>query len=473
MKLIYCKNDTTNGIWRQDFNQDIVIKKGSKIGMLNGAFEFEDSITITPNNDRFQFKTSSGHKLTSVFVPHGTYDAVDLQEAVEAAMNGSIRNVGSNIGTQFKLDETDEGFIKILFRRNKPTFLNIPAENSKNLTTLQEGSFSGTPTAGFDSYGFTNFHLNRGSAFAKFKVTTLGGNFIVGLLSEHKRPDSMDHSHYKYGILYNQASGVLETIHDGVKTATLFDLAVNDRLYLQHYGNMHMIRYRGNPGTATLLVPGIPSDYDDRLYPCISFSDDQTVLQQCRQHIDPFSVSDFDGVSNDQVQFYHNFVQTAADFNPETIHLDDPTTNVPPSKFTLDFSLSSLGTDLGFTRDRYTTPPVISGEFTAEQRLISKRISSGLIVAMPNLQIESFNGVSEKADNILMTIMRTIDNKNDDEDAILFKTDRPTMLNLTFDRDVVMREFQFAIRDSIFNLPVTFYDEHSCSLTLMVQDPDE
>lgn len=56
---------------------------------------------------------------------------------------------------------------------------------------------------------------------------------------------------------------------------------------------------------------------------------------------------------------------------------------------------------------------------------------------------------------------------------MLYQTDHPTMLTLDYDRDIMVREFQFAILDDLFSEEVTFYDNESCALTLVIQDPDQ
>ncbi len=479
MKLIYIKNSTDNGYFTQKFDEDILIKKGSQIGLLNAHFEFDDDMLIDTTTDKFQFRTAITRQFQSVYLPHGVYSPHILAEKIQDAMNNALVLEGSNIGVQWlcRIDKSRRK-TNIRFIRNRPEALEIPTQNNQDCNSLVDNSWQATTDKNdWSAHIFTDDIINTGASFLKCRVDTLG-EMIIGLIDTQHRNTYLGPDMYSYAILIN--GGKLWTIHHSDNANEEYDTGIDvvkgDRLYLEIYqGMVHLVKYTGPINAAhKVILREYPLNRDKHYFGAMSFYNSTAIASNVIMHRDPYTKKDADGMTLAMHNIdVHNFARYGNTNHDENI--EDPYRGLIPSRFTINFELSlKLGKLLGYDNVEMTSETsCIEHKWLSENKIgVSQNVTT-LLITMPNVRLNSYSSINKKHLNVLMSIFQKEVVDDDQVNSLVYETSQPVFLDTVSNYDQIWKEVSFRIVDGASGSSLNFAHDEGCHLTLLIKEPGE
>lgn len=428
--LIRLHTDSTNGIFKTVFNDDIIVKPYSKIALKNCNFtlDIKDYIVNAYNPSYFMFAydetfyNTFGSGSPTYTIPNGTYtkDNIDsflhnmeqgLNAQIDALLSYSI-NLNSNkcpsLGYQWKCSIVDNKVVMSMYRSPYAKFIKIATTRNKIDvgTTIERNA--GTP-GDLDSYMSTSQYICKGYGVLRAKVHTLanaaGSNndkgFILGLMETHVQEPAASLAEIKFGVHVQDGNTTVKKIIDGTRTATTYNPVVGDHVELAIFGGKaHIVIYKNAGGYESIELGDI--DYNNKYYPILLMvgSPADCKVSLTRYTMDPYlsNVSDF----NDT---------TTSDINNPT----QPVT--VPHDAVIQFGDEYLKTYLGFTDDMYKTnadgetTPIFDDsegiEIVADTNFGLSKDNTGYVIVLDNINLNSYDSTTKNRQNILDSVTFT------------------------------------------------------------------
>ena len=120
-KVIRLTSTEQNGVFDNDFKDDIIIRPNSRIALQNIVVETEgDPFVVNANNDTIEYQlTISGGEQTAA-IQHGSYAEANqdpLLSEISFALNKAVpSNTGKSLGLQWKCQKSTTGVIEIGYK---------------------------------------------------------------------------------------------------------------------------------------------------------------------------------------------------------------------------------------------------------------------------------------------------------------------------------------------------------------------
>ena len=214
MKLIKLSSDTS-GEFENIFNTDIKVKPFSKIGLLSASVPLSSEIiNIDNSNDQFEMRTQQNHlPMYDVKIEEGNYTEpafeLELQRALNTALNHTVETSSTpQWKVQFLTPTSDTGrYLSLDFRRGKldQDVIDTSLSVSNNLTFSEVDDTFTKSSIGSDwgAFGITNGFFTNGCGESSFTVDVAATTkFAFGLLAEPTAPGTtvLNPSDYDYCV---------------------------------------------------------------------------------------------------------------------------------------------------------------------------------------------------------------------------------------------------------------------------------
>lgn len=482
MRLIRLTSNSSDGIIENNFQAEILVKENSQIALDSLTTEVSPStVVIDAANDTITFTIEEGESKAdkSIVLTHGTYGGEtegartyeQLLDQIQTLMNESLSTwketgTGKMIGSEYKVFYNGQGKTEIAVSQAPNTAISVSNQGTwevENVSLNANGQVvkrGGTGAPGdLDSYMYQPIRLARGGGKVRARVgtSTVGSDesdsgFIIGVSTTNPAlwaaGNTLDDlSEVAYGIQFVDKDTVYQTIEDGVLTATTTDPAEVGATYGDNDIVQIGYRYDDSDDASYLSLGVIQTDGSQEIfediefdasieyYPIIIFlgSNDASVAGACsigtiRAYTNPYdsrtrnvSVSTQmlgDGLGANQalvyqgatVQIYYNFKTKSVSNYLGYINM-----------LSGNLSYSSLRSYIG-TFNAYAS---------------SEQVDN-FIFELLNLDLNSYDGLSQQRKNYLSTIPATASVEN----VVSYKTSYPIFLNLSNKQPFTIRNIQ-------------------------------
>jgi hypothetical protein len=434
VQLIRITTDDNTGLFNNQFNDDLVIEKNSKVALHSMTCEIStELITIDAQNSEISFKLSGGNSAQTPYkvcnLSHGTYNASTVNALLADAtiqMNSKILCTNSEVGRQWEVVENSAKKVAFNLRAGayiQPTSTDpaimalVGLKNVNASSPLSTKAFerSGGTVGNLDAFMWFKSPNCKGACSFSSRIYERTNNqgFIIAYLAlpPTSTTVSINPANILYGIEFNGTASTgaggapyYNTISNGVFTATqtapMVDATAgnvnSDYLSLdtgggQIKGNI----YRPN----NVIVNLFTYDYDHftDLFPVIIFKGDSS----CKVN----------GIKFNSDPVYN--VSPLTNFMTPVINAEDLALGIPyngPSVNTvkeLKFGDVDLALMLGFNQTTYLSTSSNEYTFTAEKVFSLRDIADSFVIELLNIPLNSYDGLTHQRRNILHTVVQT------------------------------------------------------------------
>jgi len=467
MKIIRLVSQSTEGLFDNDFNEDIVVEPNSSIALHSLTAEIDiEQITVTAENDEIQFKMFQGDTEYKVLhATHGVYNSSsfsDLFNDITIKMNSLMSNRSGEIGFQWRV-ATQVDTKKVNFCNEAGEYVNPTNKVSTKYAYTQAFStaggvidrFGGT-IGNYDSFLYFKAPNCKGSSTLRAQIYKTGftDGFIVGYTTTPYNSNTtvINPLDIKYGIKCTAVLANYITILDGIESPTTVPAAIvatgdtsNDTMSIDIYNGK--IEYNIGRGTANpvvnLLTLGDVYNHSTNLFPVIIFlgAGGDARLQNVKFSCDPFYV-----ITN-------------------AVNFDSPLSGLPPAGNgqlairTLVFNDAELARYFGFKATSYTSDPTNTiTNFISENAFSPADFSDSFVVELQNLNIDSYDGLTNKRRNLLHSIVQADVIRN----RLTYTAPYPLFLSLNNQHKIVLRRLRARIlREDLVQASLTGYSQIS------------
>ena len=466
-KLIRLTTNGSNGFFKNSFNEDIVIKPNSKIALLNTAMSFSDkTISIDDTNDEFEYNIANKGPVT-VKLTKGEYEPTSFLEMVTDNMNSALLYDGSMIGSIWKAVKDMNNKFALQLNRSKMNLPDIPANNIVGVTkggTAQETWQSSVGT-GFQAFIFSNDIFIESCGVLQVQINTKNECYL-GLTDKGMdgvSTISLDYFKYAIGIKDNGSGLNYVWVIDNVLTDSLITAENGRTMQLRLYNNLiHFVVMDGSNIEHTFAS----TPYTKTDYKCLmSLYDTNTILSKLRWTNNPFIKATANGYtyyeydeSISEANKYLNYVTPLESYN------SGPPNALLPVFINVNFPQTGLKQLFGFSDPTYTVK-MITHTFTAESNFDVATAPSSVIVELPYIQIDSWDGKStqRKKRNILAIIPNFLESN----EKLIYEPANLIWVELNNITPISIREF--AVRVTSWNDDVVQFSS-GCTISLLIDN---
>jgi len=494
-------NFTTNskiGLFENNFNEDYVIEKDSKIGLVNLKFEAIETVFDDSQEDEKNVITYSlytGHK-KNVVISRFTADNMDgiqfLLDAIEFQLNESLSFENKQIGMQWSINEghnvNNEDKINIhysIFPYDKINENNFKFEKvtytAANDTIVSAGTSNNFElNNSFRMFSSHNFIRGCGCLrvrIDKFDVTNINNEkrgFTIALVKSNpntwgvKIPDSdivagiqlmHNNSTYKYydnGTHNSSALNPLNVANGGLNN-DIVEINISD-------GKINLVVYQAG-GISTTIHTNFLGNFNITekaefiLYPVIFLSGSATevILSQPRIHLDPFEMVTFYDSPKDDSTGFGTVSPPVPNLNTDCV-----TTNTLEFRY---FSGSNQLIESNYTSIRQTNPDNVFVDlrrflgfgnekltrtgnnvcnFLGNKTFRPNFFSKIYYLECQNLELDTYTAIGGGKKNILLPI--PLHNRFENH-FMLYEPNNMYMVKLKNINKIPLRSFRFRLLD--------------------------
>jgi len=469
MKIIRLVSTDPQGYFDNNFNEDITVEPNSSIALHSLTAEINiEQITIDAQNDLIQFKMFQSDDTFKVFhVEHGIYNSSNyntLFDDMTVKMNRLMGNVQGEIGYQWQVG-TDVATKKVNFCNKQGDYILPKSTGSDKFGTKQlsgtvgsagvSGIWNRTTGAGtpgsYDSFMYFKTPNCKGSSTLRAKIYQAGftDGFIIGYTAKPYNTLSalVNLSDIKYGIRCTELNQVYKTIVNGVETDTTTMAQVvasankdNDILSIDiNKGNIKLNVTRGDAPTINLLTLGEVYNHTTDLFPVIVFLGDNN----CKLFTMSFSSDAFYNIVNERVY---------------EISLSKlPSAGTNDGNRILQFGDIDMSKYLGYKLTQYTQGVVNDAtNFISDTPFNPSDFSDSFVIELQNINIDSYDGLTNKRRNLLHTIVQADVIRN----RLTYTAPYPLFLNLNNQNKMVLRRVRARLlREDLTPTALTGYSQ--------------
>jgi len=483
-KIVRLTTENTDGTFENYINDDLVLKKNSKISLLNVKCELENlDFVIDNTNDRFglMLNIEDEKEPIDVFLETRAYNDTNFDLFLEEWQQKHNRMCNLNYpsypeevkGVEYRalISDNNEilfniGYGKTIDAKNDFDTIFIDNINCDVVNGIL--SYTEDNTAG--SYLF-NSPLALGGGGFKFTLPAINTqDIIVGLVSDEnlvelKNSREQDNTKIKYGFKYRKNGGDAELviIIDGFTTVESFQpVDEGDEIIIMYSNGKIYITYFDG-GLYIPIHEGIDYNHTDNLFGVI-------FMNGANLDID---------VNNNNVEVYSSY-----DYNDSTSFKDSDVFDVNKKWFTkrIYFPDKDVLNDLGFFEDikfndgRYyleyneNKPPNDEFRYLTKFRGNKKfkpiNPTSSYIVELQNISLEFYDGLSGQRKNYILTFPNE---EPANLTSLMYNTIYPIFINVKSVSDQVLR----VIKARILREDGTQVNSKGLSIiTLLIQEEE-
>lgn len=471
------KVDSTN-LMEGNFNEDILIKPKSQIAVQNCMFQYHfTGFTVDATNDYLEISYRNNPKFSGrylIYLPRGQYnDSNAFFTMLKRYLNSNLTSNPDNdtlfnLETGFKWDIQFSGNknVKLLYNSTGGNIYDIlwKGTGSKITITTTPTGREYTPTVPItrsDCYIVSDEYFINSCGVMECQVDSDNCDFAMGLVqkqydyaTETVEPETESlfavvsvadgaKRYYQYVLRYKLRGWI--TRDDGTKIDVLKEDVIDIVSEGDKNGNFQFIvkiyRNAKNDPVADLVVEFSSNNsttyfYGDFYYGYISLRDANAAISYVAWNKDPEETPNLKNVGQANVNVI------------------------------VDFSRSSLGKDLGFSKPIYSSIN-LSQNFISENPFKYYIIPQPFIIETMNLPVDSYNSVDRKRSPIIATIPKL---SGKDEQFIHFEPNQLNFINLNNQYPFQLRDIQLRITDTA---DTTFILPEGSSITLLIKDEDD
>ena len=489
VQLIRITTDDNAGLFNNQFNDDLVIEKNSKVALHSMTCEISTKlITIDAQNDEISFKLAGGTTSQDPYkvcnLSHGTYNASTVQNLLDNAtvkMNSQIQCTNAEVGRQWNVFvDTSK---KVDFNLRIGAYIQ-PTSTDPKITALigMTNVAASTPatTKAFERSGGTPGQLDAfmwfkspcckgASSFsARIYQRTNNEGFIIAYLAAPPTSSTtaINLADILYGIefvgtsstpgggtpFYNVISNgsVFQTVKQPSVDATAGDVS-NDYLSLDTGGGAIKANiYHGNAIPIELF--SYPYDHATDLFPVLIFKGDvEAKANGIKFNSDP--------VYNVSLTDLQTPVIDAADYE---LSIPNSGTSVQTNK-ALKFGDVDLAFMLGFGQTTYISPPSNEYIFKGETTFNLSDLADSFVIELLNIPLTSYDGLTHQRRNILHTVVQT----DMVRERLTYTAPYPLYIDMKNANKILLRE----VRARILREDLTAVDLNGFSqITLLISE---
>ena len=425
MKLIKLSSDSS-GEFENIFNTDIKVAPFSKIGLLSASVPLSSEvITIDSTNDQFEMQTQANHAFADVVFKEGKYTELSFLTEVQRALNAALNSdVETSCTPQWKTSLATKAdssrYLELQLRRGAYDLDVLPADLSvnKNLTHEVATDSYTKSSVGEDwgAFGVTTGVFNNGSGQLSLSVEATSTKFAVGLLKEPPAASAtlLSPSDYDYVVytvtgttnyLFQEKGGAVQDL--GVAQFANVEIAIE-----LSEGNLNFIAIDDADNQQTMKVI---SDwtYDTSYH--MAFNVGTGVVNTIQWDPDPY---------------YTNVDGALVAMPTHEVLYDATSLGEAPSagKASITFKTKPrTGTYLGFHDPGYSmNASGLTWDLIAEESLEESVSFTDLLVELPNLPMQSFDGALSKQRPVIAYIP-SLEVKNSE---LVYNAINPVMIDM-------------------------------------------
>lgn len=467
VRLVRLTTTDPEGIFNNDFQEDIVVTPQSKIALKSMSIEVQLSqIDIASSNDTINFQLADAQGTLSAQLDHISYDttsAPGLFRDMSIKMNGKIKTTGVNVGASIGVEvrnviNSDRKFECQMkqAKLDENTSSIVLDKGSVAVTRLASGVYKCSDTTtnppANECFFYDPVPMCRGGGVSRFRIQNTNSNtddnFIFGLSSVN--PDtitgnSFPLSNIEYGIQLGNTTSNYDSILNGAispSAVTPNFIGIgntgNDELVICiDEGKVRVLVYNSTLPDPTEVL-NQPYIYPNDLYPVVIFLSKQNTGASAR----------FPAVERFRYTHspYHTQPETTITGNSEELLGSPPQQSFPSnSNHFLEFEGESLAQFLGFNNTR---TPVTPGTFvrTNNFRVISdlifrpNNLSDAFLVELNTIQLSSYDGLTSQRRSFLTVIPET-----DRNGYVIYDASYPIFIDIQNSQPISIRNLQARI----------------------------
>lgn len=468
MRLIRLYNSSNSGDFMTEFYEDLRLKPKSQIGLVNASIGFsDDHIEVTNDNNTMTFSTQDDPAfIRTVNLTNGVYNTSSFIEMFNAKINSALDfddGTTSDVGFIWKAIISKEKFL-LQFNR---TIALKPVLETVNIVLNNETIQRSTQTTNsWAAFCFTQIPFIESCGYAKARIAANPGIFAIGL-SDVISTDyaQFDEASYNYCIYVRNDGGLKYSYAvNGVITDTNHAVANGDEAYIiLDKGNVVFNTYTSASAKTTLNSGDtIPFDYSKNYNFGISIYNGNTLLSLARYTPTPFVSQTSEGVSaTSEIDDTHNLHLTV----PLDTNLGSgPNKTIAnPTIVTIRFP-EALKALLGYDDVTYSVR-LKKGKFHAKEDFLISSAPSSIMVELPTLDLECFDGKNHKKRSIVAVIPSFIKGENE----LIYSATTPMMINIDNAESVTLRSLRCKLV-TLDDQPIVLQEGYGCTLTFVISD---
>lgn len=454
------QNKVTSGYIENNFNQDIYIKPFSKIGLYSASIPLSRAnITIDNTNDQLAYKTSTTGTNHLVTLTQGRYTTSDFIRHIEQMMNNELTvDQSTDIGFQWRVN---------ILTNNKLSIGYIKGEwGETDYTNLQRVTYAngrlqlaGTSVTG---YATTARPLSSSCGILRGVLYQARG-LRMGLLTLDYNGADITDNFIKYAIGIDTGTDKFYNYWvDGNKIVTteladdddVIDIEITD-------GEIRAVVYRAdNPLFSQKLA-----DNDHLNYRAFCYLDQVNArVDGCRWTPDSRYTATEKGVTfSSLIPEENNYIV----FQNDIVDEDLGAVPLPPAgtastgKVTIQFTKQQLQNILGFYSSEYQSN-LKASEFIAIESLAESTAPTNILLELPDLKFESYDGNQHERRSIVAYIPYLSQTLH----RLVYQPDNVTMLDIGNPQPLTLRRFKVRVLDANENLLIL--EDPGLDVTLII-----
>lgn len=411
MKIIRLTSTNPKCIWDNYFNDELTIKKNSKVALHNISVELDlDEYTLNAQNNELQFDLNAlgaDNTLRSVSLEEGTYNRQNIGLLFDDLTSKCNRALGTNqseVGKEWDIGLSKD--TKINFKCTLGDYIQPELPSYAKYLVFQNCAIINSRlqrTAGQEGTGDSNLYYKTAMALGcsifririsaqAYNPTSLG--VFMGVTSSYVPARVMTSDQVKYGIRYLDSNTPYRFTTDGDEFNSNISPELNDDVYiLVQGGRVRGIVERAN-GTQNLLFSQ-PYNHKDYLFPFVSMygaqADTQIQINAVRM------TSSYSYNQNVQVERLPNTDATSVGFpSPSNINTTQR----------IIFPIPSLASFLGFKNlinNSYVQQVGLNMDISGNNQVNFLDNAPSYIVELQNVPLEFYDGATNQTKNYLYT----------------------------------------------------------------------
>ena len=448
MKLINLQG--SSGDFQNIFNNDILVEEKSKIGLLNLSLLFK-GIKIDDNNNAFRFQTKEENDeivvpFMSVELTTGTYLPQDflvhLMQQMSSALGYMANGITlSEIGFQWRLKLSFEKRLTIMWRRSERLYPEHGSQFIEELPGNQIQRTAEATTGVWDAFLVSTRFVCNGICSNFVRVDADATEFAWGLTVKTSNSlDTLEPTDFTF-CLYCDSLGKYHTIAKGVDVDTDVDCITGDTLEINIVGGNLVFKVND------VIEGSFPYTFSNHYHLGVSILTDGASLNELLFVADPFMVV---GTTNQELIYTEEPVHSIKiDAERGVTIIDFSTLEKPNTSQLLGFSSLIL------------TSQLLTNSFFEAEFSINNLQPNSIIIEIPNITIESYDGYVSRKRPIIAYIP-SLDIK---DFAFNYSPPSPLMIDLNNSENFNLKQIHIRVLPIDGTTPV---DLDKCSISIVV-----
>jgi hypothetical protein len=438
MKIVRLTTTNSKCIWDNYFNENLIIKKNSKIALQNLSCELDlDNFIINAQNNTLEFNLTANDSTTirQITLNDGVYSKNNIGTLFQdmiLKLNTALGTTNFEIGKEWDVGTNKS--LKVEFQCNSGTYVDMTDPKYFALVNTQITGGNLRRNAGVvgsgDANCFFKSPLGLGSSIFRVRLTsvtlaTSDSGVLMGLTDTYDITRTMTHTETKYGIRYVDSTKPYRYVLNGVETISALAVAADDDVFIVWSNGLLQGRVRKSTNVVTTLF-SVPYNHTDYLFPFISMYGDAN----CRLPVK-------------NIKYTSSYSYNKE--NPVTQETDALGFPFPANRVSVQqliFPDPDLAKFLGFTKltdNSYIQQTTKNLLITANSQLSLADNAESYIVELETIPLEFYDGLSNQRKNYLYVFPN---NESTILERINYSTNYPVFLNIKSNTDIMLKNIK-------------------------------